>query len=599
MLISVIIPVYNVKPFLEEAVESVIGQTYRDLEIIIVDDGSTDGSADICDKYVQIDSRIKVIHQTNKGLSAARNTGLDIMSGEFCTFLDSDDALHADALRRAFNAMQEHNYDIVEYRYARFETTSKMSFNKSISEPISGYAKEGLYTKQEALNLRINGKITTCVWNKMYKRKIWDRLRFCEGRNYEDLDIILRLLARAESVFVLDKTLVKYRKRQGSITSTNTLKNIKDRVWSQKQYIEDANSLLPENIKNESIKKITKNYYESLLANFFACSMMPNLKGCAFFLKEEINSIKKDVDIRMTGKKLQIKSFLYSFVPLVITISIYKLYKHYKNSNFKKIFIIRFTNKVFRKTGRIINKLEVHTKSALIGNRLPFYCPCCDIHLKNFVNLNFDKNPNTFDSVRYEHMDQDVCCPLCSSLPRHRILISWLANNEKWLKSAKILHFAQEKSIRIWLNRHDIKYVTADLYNEADLQINIEDTGLDSDLWDLIICNHVLEHVSDYKKALRELYRILSPDGKIIISFPVDTSLKSIYENDQITTREDRIEHFGQYDHLRVFGADSPAILESFGFKVSEINGVDFTKEIKPVIGPADYDYNVLWCLSK
>lgn len=90
-MISVIIPVYNVKPYLEDAIESVIHQSYTDIEIILIDDGSTDGSGEICDRYQKIDSRIIVIHQENKGLSVARNVGLDLCKGEIISFLDSDD----------------------------------------------------------------------------------------------------------------------------------------------------------------------------------------------------------------------------------------------------------------------------------------------------------------------------------------------------------------------------------------------------------------------------------------------------------------------------------------------------------------------------
>ena len=109
----------------------------------------------------------------------------------------------------------------------------------------------------------------------------------------------------------------------------------------------------------------------------------------------------------------------------------------------------------------------------------------------------------------------------------------------------------------------------------------------------------MLEHVQDYKKALRELYRIVRPGGMILLSVPVDRSLNTVYEDETIREADERREHFGQNDHLRIFGRDSTELLESFGFIVEEIRGENCDSRIKPVIGPADYDYNVLWRLTK
>ncbi len=109
-MISVIIPVYNLKPYFNEAIESVISQSFTDLEIILVDDGSTDGCGELCDHYAALDPRIKVIHQKNRGLSGARNAGLDVCKGDFIAFLDADDAYHPDALSRAMEAIfSDHN----------------------------------------------------------------------------------------------------------------------------------------------------------------------------------------------------------------------------------------------------------------------------------------------------------------------------------------------------------------------------------------------------------------------------------------------------------------------------------------------------------
>ena len=124
-----------------------------------------------------------------------------------------------------------------------------------------------------------------------------------------------------------------------------------------------------------------------------------------------------------------------------------------------------------------------------------------------------------------------------------------------------IKEWIKRLSVRMWLDRHHIGYTTADLYNRADLKINIEDTGLNDDSYDMIICNHVLEHVSDYKKALRELYRMVRPGGRVLLSFPVDPSLETVYEDDTIVSGEKRVRNLG---HL-IIGRDEK-VLRYFSF---------------------------------
>ena len=248
----------------------------------------------------------------------------------------------------------------------------------------------------------------------------------------------------------------------------------------------------------------------------------------------------------------------------------------------------------FVRIGRVI---LFKAENRIKGDDLPYYCPCCNTYLKQFVSGDFEKRPKRYNIDRYRGTDQNVICPICGSLPRHRILVSWMNENEEWIAGKNILHFAQEKSVRMWLDRHHIECTTADLYSKADLKINIEDTGLNDDSYDMIICNHVLEHVSDYKKALRELHRIIRPGGRIILSFPVDPSLTTVYEDNSISSEEERVRHFGQNDHLRIFGRNSTELLESFGFQVTEIRGENCDGQMKAVVGPADYDYNVLWCV--
>ena len=226
-----------------------------------------------------------------------------------------------------------------------------------------------------------------------------------------------------------------------------------------------------------------------------------------------------------------------------------------------------------------------------------YYCPCCDVRFREFVSGHFADNPLSFNPLRYEHTRQDVLCPNCWSLPRHRILATWLENHMYLLRNASVLYFAPGKCESEWMRRNRVICTTADLYKDADLRLDIHDTHLPDSSYDIIICNHVLEHVEDFRKALKEMYRVLRPSGSFICSFPMDPSIELVDEDPTVKTEEERLRRFGQNDHLRVFGMHPEQFLTDAGFVVERINGEDCPEEILPVVGPADYDMNILfWC---
>ena len=140
--------------------------------------------------------------------------------------------------------------------------------------------------------------------------------------------------------------------------------------------------------------------------------------------------------------------------------------------------------------------------------------------------------------------------------------------------------------------------MSADLNQPADLKIDIQQMDLQDDSWDWIFCNHVLEHVYDYKMALRELYRILKPCGQLVISFPIDEVNDTVAE-DVTASKEERIRRFGQADHYRVFGRDSEELLQKAGFSVTKIEGRAMDESFLPVVGPANYDVNYLFLCEK
>lgn len=299
-LVSVIIPVYNVKPYLAEAMDSVLSQTYPNLEIIVVDDGSTDGSGEICDRYAEKDSRITLIRQENKGLSGARNTGLDRMHGEAVAFLDSDDIYHPDFIRAMTEAMIRENFDIVLCKYTEHETTGPIRpTGREKTKPLT---RQTSYNRAEALRALADRSINMTVWNKLYRRELWDKVRFPEGHVYEDEDTLYRVFVLSETLCVLNRALYRYRKRPQSITRISSRKNLQDHYLAHLHFTAFIEANIPEIFTEEHLVKMNQSYLNQKIVLFIRNS---NAK----LSEEEVpNRILRE-EIINTGKKLEVESF--------------------------------------------------------------------------------------------------------------------------------------------------------------------------------------------------------------------------------------------------------------------------------------------------
>lgn len=215
--ISVIIPVYKVEPYLRKCLDSVIGQTYQHLEIILVDDGSPDNCGAICDEYAAQDSRIKVTHQKNAGLSAARNAGLRIASGDYLGFVDSDDWVEPEMFGALLNGIQETGADIaVCGRYEEY---------KDHNIPYCWTEVQELNTEQALGELLRNERLQNLVWDKLYRRELFEEIWFPEGKTFEDMAVMHWLFLRAKKVVCLPVALYHYLHRAGSIVGDISLKN--------------------------------------------------------------------------------------------------------------------------------------------------------------------------------------------------------------------------------------------------------------------------------------------------------------------------------------------------------------------------------------
>jgi len=214
-LISVIVPVYNVSAYLCECIDSILAQTYQRLEIILVDDGSTDGSGEICDGYAIRDSRIRVIHQGNQGLSAARNKGYEVSNGKYIAFVDADDTVYSTYIEGLYRLIKEHNAQIAVCAYTRIpdelgtgaDAVCKLSSKKMLRE---------WHGKRKS--------IETVAWNKLYNRRIFEEFRNCkifpEGKNHEDIYTSHLFADIAETIAITTQKLYYYRRRDNSISRT-------------------------------------------------------------------------------------------------------------------------------------------------------------------------------------------------------------------------------------------------------------------------------------------------------------------------------------------------------------------------------------------
>ena len=265
-LISIIIPVFNVRPYLETALESVIRQTYSHLEIIVIDDGSTDGSGVICDELARRDDRIKVVHQENRGLSSARNAGLDMMSGDAVAFLDSDDSYHPDYIKAMAEAMERENADIVVCKYTVTDADKPAAhIRKEMTWPAG---KAGMYKRNEALRALADSTINVSVWNKLYRRRLWEDVRFPDGHNYEDMDIMFRVFDICRSVLVLDQPLYYHLRRPGSITNTVSEANLRDIRLARQHFEEYIRANTPAVFFFEQLKRAQQSTFSGMLVNY-------------------------------------------------------------------------------------------------------------------------------------------------------------------------------------------------------------------------------------------------------------------------------------------------------------------------------------------
>ncbi len=221
-LISVTVPIYNVEKYLPQCVESLFSQTYPNYELLLIDDGSPDNCPEICDEYALADDRVIVVHKNNGGLSDARNAGIELASGEYLSFVDSDDYVGEDFLESMYSALNTYDCELAICNITSVDGDEKQ--NERFYQPFTELTLAQEHEKYESLSRH-------SAWNKLYKRDIFDSIRYPKGKLYEDLYVYHYILDKVDRTVYTGKSSYYYRLREGSIMSSPYSIHSTDIVW--------------------------------------------------------------------------------------------------------------------------------------------------------------------------------------------------------------------------------------------------------------------------------------------------------------------------------------------------------------------------------
>lgn len=300
-LVSVIVPVYNVENYLPRCIESIINQTYSNLEIILVNDGSTDHSGTICEEYKKKDSRIKVIMQRNQGLSAARNAGLDAVHGAYLTFIDSDDYVSEKYVESLFNIMGTADVAIC---------LGEKFYDNAVTVDSPDYDTTEVYTSEVALkNMLYRRGVNSYAWGKLFKAKLFDGVRFPVGVLFEDVMTIYKIYDIADKIAFNKVRLYYYFQRPGSIVNSSFSRKKLDQVKASKVLLEFVSEKYP------ALKKAAISRYFIAAVDIYR--RIPNSKEYESERKELKEIIKTYRAIVLFDRENKMLTRMLSFISLL------------------------------------------------------------------------------------------------------------------------------------------------------------------------------------------------------------------------------------------------------------------------------------------
>lgn len=262
-LISIIVPVYKVEKYLKKCLDSIINQTHKNLEIIIVDDGSPDGCPNICDEYSKNDDRIKVIHQKNMGLSIARNNGIKLATGEYIGFVDSDDFIEPTMYEDLYNAIIKNNAQMSICNFNVITNKDKYKRND--------YPENKTYDKMEILKeILLDKNIQSYAWNKLYKKELFDGIQYPAGKKYEDIGTTFYLAEKCDKIQLIGKAEYNYINRNDSIVfnfDEQTILDYTEIIMERYEYVNEKYPSLRKYNFFYLVKTLTTAYNDAFIIN--------------------------------------------------------------------------------------------------------------------------------------------------------------------------------------------------------------------------------------------------------------------------------------------------------------------------------------------
>jgi glycosyltransferase involved in cell wall biosynthesis len=306
--VSVIVPVYNVEKYFDECINSILHQTYENLEIVIIDDGSEDSCGEKADDYARMDGRIKVFHTENGGISMARNLGLKYSTGDYCCFIDSDDFYELNFIERMLEALVKYNADMVFCNMYSCYIDNDVP-NSKLQTIESGK----IFSSDEYLYMfyAVSG-VFSFVWNKLYKKEIFDDLKF-KQMICEDAQIMLYIVDRCDKITFLSDVLYHYRRRKSSLYN----KDKEAILLAEMMWIKDHMSRLKDTKRQSLFNLAQKLYIRKIFEEYHFCSKGTRKKTIRPNLKREMKSFMRNSEI---DAKLRLKYLAVSLIPYIFGI---------------------------------------------------------------------------------------------------------------------------------------------------------------------------------------------------------------------------------------------------------------------------------------